>query len=393
MFKKYLLLCIVMIRSGRNRMNVTTRRVSRRRWRILSPLLPCLAVSLPVFGAEVNLPDATDLSEHGITQADLSDLDQIMINAVNAGTFSGCSYIVAHKGEIVYREAHGNFTTGESVGLASVSKPFAASAILAMADDNKVNLYTPIENYLPEYVGMQVVGGAVASPKITTSHLLSHMAGFWGNKKTTAEKRDLIRNFSRTLEEMSLLVAELDLDRHPGNLYAYSGTGYCIAGRVAEAAFNDTSFETLCQTYLWGPLGMNQTSYNPTPSRPFILVGGTMSSSLDDMAVFDQMHLRGGTWNGTRVLEAATVTDQRSLHTQEELPRSYGYGWFRDYPDGNGAAQLLYHSGATGPNMRIDHRRQTVTAFLVRSTALNALSTIEALNQRVEQMFPVTNDR
>ena len=44
-----------------NQMNVTTRLVSRQAWRIGLGLLAYLAVSLPVFGAEVNLPVAKNL--------------------------------------------------------------------------------------------------------------------------------------------------------------------------------------------------------------------------------------------------------------------------------------------------------------------------------------------
>ena len=52
-------------------MNETIRRVRQRQWSILLPLLACLAVSLPVFAAKVNLPVAKDLSSHGVTQAEL----------------------------------------------------------------------------------------------------------------------------------------------------------------------------------------------------------------------------------------------------------------------------------------------------------------------------------
>ncbi|MFT4692905.1 MAG: hypothetical protein ACI9OD_005145 [Limisphaerales bacterium] len=57
---------------------------------------------------------------------------------------------------------------------------------------------------------------------------------------------------------------------------ASSNTGYCVAGRVAEAALGDQSFEKIAQDALFRPLGMNNTSYAPTSARPFILVGGSL---------------------------------------------------------------------------------------------------------------------
>ena len=111
----------------RIRVNMTRRRISRQASRILPGLLAYLAVCLPVFGAETPLPVAKNLSSHGVTQAQLDGLDAIMLQAIEQGQIKGCSFLVAHKGEIVYKKAHGAFTTDERVFLASVSKPFAAS--------------------------------------------------------------------------------------------------------------------------------------------------------------------------------------------------------------------------------------------------------------------------
>ena len=143
---------------GRNRMNVTTRRSNRQRWRIWLGLLAYLAVSLPVFAAEVNLPVAKNLNSHGVTQAELNGLDAVMLGAIQQGKIKGCSFLMAHKGEIVYKKAHGAFTTDEQVPLASVSKPFAASAIMALVEQGKLKLEDPVEKYLPEFKGKRVEG-------------------------------------------------------------------------------------------------------------------------------------------------------------------------------------------------------------------------------------------
>lgn len=374
-------------------MNVTTSRFSQQRWRIWLPLLASLAVSLPVFGAEVNLPDATDLISHGVTQAQLDGLDAIMLKAIQKGTIKGCSYLVAHKGEIVYRKAHGAFTTDERVPLASVSKPFAASVMMALAEQGKLNLEDPVEKYLPEFNGIRVKGSQSPARPMTIRHVLSHMAGFWGNKGITPEKMGLIRNPSQTLEESVKGAAKYELIHEPGTKWTYSGIGYCVAGRVAEAALGDQSFEKVAQNALFRPLGMNDTTYAPTPERPFILVGGSLQSTLDDMAVFGQMHLSDGVYNGKQFLSNASVTEQRRLQIPKERFRAPGLGWHRGFPDEDGLADLLMISGATGPNFQVDRRRQTVTVFLVRSNLQNVLKIFNGLNKHVEQMFPVSKDR
>jgi len=333
------------------------------------------------------------ISSHGVTQAELNGLDAVMLEAIEQGTIKGCSFLVAHKGEIVYKKAHGAFTTAEQVPLASVSKPFAASVIMVLVEQGKLKLDDPVEKYLPEFKGIRVKGSETPARPMTIRHVLSHMAGFWGNKGISREKIGLIRDFRQTLEESVKGAAQYDLIHEPGTKWTYSGIGYCVAGRVAEAALGDQSFEKVAQDALFRPLGMTSTSFKPTELRPFILVGGSLRSTLDDMAAFGQMHLNDGVYNGKQILSKASVTEQRKLQIPEERFRAPGLGWHRDLPDDDGLADLVFISGAFGAHLRVDRRQQTVTVFLTRSTVRKAVGIFEGLNQHVEQIFPVANDR
>ena len=350
-------------------------------------------IAEPVFAAETPLPVAKDLSSHGVTQADLDGLDAIMLDVIKNGTITGCSFLVAHKGEIVYRKAHGEFTTDQRVPLASVSKPLAASVIMALAEQGKLSLEDPVEKYLPEFKGIRVKGSQAPARPMTIRHVLSHMAGFWGNKKITPKKMGLIRDFSQTLQESVKGAAQYELIHQPGTKWTYSGIGYCVAGRVAEVALGDQSFEKVSQDALFRPMGMNDTTFEPTSERPFILVGGSLQSTLDDMAMFGQMHLNDGVYNGKQILSKASVTDQRRLQIPEERSKAPGLGWHRGFPDKDGLADLVFISGATGPRFQVDRRRQTVTVFLVRTRLQKVVPLFTDLNQHVEKMFPVADDR
>jgi len=319
------------------------------------------------------------ISSHGVTQAELNGLDTIMLRAIAQGKIKGCSFLVAHKGKIVYKKAHGTFTTEEQVPLASVSKPFAASVIMALAEQGKLDLEDPVEKYLPEFKGIRVKGSETPARP-------------WGNKGITREKTALIRDFSQTLEESVLGAAQYELIHEPGTKWTYSGIGYCVAGRVAEAALGNQSFEKVAQDALFRRLGMNDTTFTPTPERPFILVGGSLRSTLDDMAVFGQMHLNDGVYNGKQILSKASVTEQRKLQIPEERFRAPGLGWHRGFPDEDGLADLVFISGASGPHFQVDRRRQTVTVFLVRTSLRKVVPLFTDLNQHVEQIFPVAND-
>jgi len=408
-------------------MNVTNIRVSRRRWRIWASFLVYLAVSLPVFGQEVRMPAATDLRSHGVTQDQIESLSEIMHQAVQQEQIAGGSFLVAHKGEIVFRKAFGYadieskrlFTTEELLPIASVSKPFMASVLMVLVEQGKVKLEDSVEKYLPEFKGIRVEGSQSPARQMTIRHLLSHTAGFWGNKNTTPEKMDLIRNFERPLAEAVELIAEYDLLYEPGTKFTYSGTGYCVVGRVAEVALGQ-SLEEIAQDALFRPLGLDRTTYLPSkevrttmptayrrqggklqkqPSMAevedfrFILPGGSLFTTLDEMAVFGQMHLNDGVYNGKRILSEASVTEMRRLQSPEERRRSYGLGWFRGDVSESGLADLVFHNGALGAHLRIDRRREVVTVFLVHQTAGPFLDLKNKRYQQVNEMFPVPDGR
>ena len=188
------------------------------------------------------MPAATDLHSHGVTQDQIESLAEVMRQAVQQEQIAGCSFLVAHKGDIVFRKAFGYadleskrpFTTDELCMIASVSKPFMASVLMVLVEQGKVKLDDPVETYLPEFKGKRVEGSQTPARPMTIRHLLSHTAGFWGNKGVAPEKVDLIRNFERPLAEAVNRMAEYDLDYEPGTKWVYSGSGYCVADRGAD---------------------------------------------------------------------------------------------------------------------------------------------------------------
>jgi len=390
-------------------------------------LLACLAVSSPVSGQELSLSAATDLHAHGVTQDQLESLTGVIRKAVEQKQIAGCSVFVAHKGKVVFRQAVGYadleakrpFTTDELLPIASVSKPILASVIMALVEQGKLKLDDPVSKYLPKFQGAKVRGSRSPARPMTVRHLLSHTAGFWGNKGIKAEKRDLIRNFRRPLADAVQRMSEYDLVYEPGTKFLYSGSGYCVAGRVAEVALNQ-SLEKIAQDALFRPLGLNRTTYLPSqdvrkavptayvrqggqlrrqPSLAqieelrFILPGGSLFTTLDELAAFGQMHLNDGLYNGKRILSKASVTEMRRLQSPDKPRRSYGLGWFRGDVSESGLADQVFHGGALGAHFRIDRRREVVCVFLVHQTAVQVQDLKNQIVEQVSAMFPVPNRR
>jgi len=230
-------------------------------------------------GQEGALPVTTDLHAHGLNEQQLDSLADILQHAVDQQAIAGCSFLIVHRGEVVFREAFGfadielerAFTTNELVPIASVSKPVLASVVMALVDQGKLTLDDPVEKYLPEFKDMKVKGGKHLARRMTIRHLLSHTAGFWGNKGISAEKLDLIRNFQRPLGEAVSRMATYELEYQPGAKFVYSGSGFCVAGRVAEVVLNQ-SLEQIAQEVLFRPLGLRHTTYLPSKEIDKVVV-------------------------------------------------------------------------------------------------------------------------
>ena len=58
-------------------------------------------------GQEGALPVTTDLHAHGLNQQKLDSLADIMQQAVDQQAIAGCSFLIAHQGAVVFREAFG----------------------------------------------------------------------------------------------------------------------------------------------------------------------------------------------------------------------------------------------------------------------------------------------
>ncbi|MDA8634705.1 beta-lactamase family protein [Verrucomicrobiales bacterium] len=353
----------------------------------------------------------------------LDSLAEIMNQAVTDKQVAGASFIVVHQGEVVFREGFGYadieskrpFTADELLPIASVSKPFMASVVMALVDQGKMNLDDPVEKYLPAFKGKRVQGSESPAKPMTIRQLISHTGGFWGNKGISSEKMDLIRNFERPLDETIDLVAKYGLAYEPGTKWVYSGVGYCVLGRVVEVALGE-SLEVISQEALFRPMGLSKTTFLPSREMRktvptaylregrelkvkdslaeiedlrFILPGGSLFTNLDALAAFGQMHLNDGLHDGKRILSKESVAEMRKLQGPEKPSRTYGLGWFRDDVSDSGLAELTFHGGALGAHLRIDRRRELVCAFLVNQNGPQVKPLKDKLLDYVNKMFPV----
>ncbi|MDP2424409.1 MAG: serine hydrolase domain-containing protein [Bacteroidales bacterium] len=179
-------------------------------------------------------------------------IDSLVQTYAGRTRFNG-NLLVAVGGKIVYEGSVGFESydgriplTKQSVfQLASVSKQFAAIAILMLHEHNRLDIDDLLSRYIPElhYQG------------VTIRHLLNHTAGLPDYLQLI--ENAWVGNGLPDNEELIRLLAEHQLPRFhtPGLRFNYSNTGYALLASVVERVTGNT-FSTFLRQHFFTPLQM-----------------------------------------------------------------------------------------------------------------------------------------
>ena len=168
-------------------------------WQHLSALALSLALLTTVlvpaaWAAEAGAPASTSApAEQVLTLEERAQ--QAAEAALQFGGATSLRYALWDNGEIVLSGGAGSFSLSEDraltedtlYGVGSVSKVYTASAVLRLADQGKLDLDTPVVQYLP---GFKMADERYTS--ITVRMLLNHSSGLMGTKIGRASCRERV---------------------------------------------------------------------------------------------------------------------------------------------------------------------------------------------------------
>ena len=233
--------------------------------------------------------------------------------------------------------------------IASMSKPVTACAVLMLQDEGKLSINDPVSKYLPQLASLKTAEGRVAVP--TLKHLLTHSSGM-------AEPTEDEALSSRTLADLMPHIAAKPLKFLPGERWQYCQSGMNALGRIVELV-SGKPFQVFLEERLFGPLGMNDTTFYPDAAqqarlaKAYRLVAGALEeakippvydcargarrypaangglySTAADYGRFCQMLLNGGTSNGQRLLTPAAVSALSAVQSGDlKTGFTAGMGW------------------------------------------------------------------
>lgn len=276
--------------------------------------------------------------EKGVSSQRLMYIDSIMNKYATDGTTPGGVVLIARKGSIIYRKAFGDKSifpkreklTPETIyDMASVTKSVATGTlVMKMVEKGKINLMNDVRRYIPEFVPFVDENGQEHHAQIY--HLLTHTSGLpdYINANIIKSKYE-----NPVREDIIREVATVKKERLPGKEFEYSCLGYITLAEILYRVTGKT-IDILFEEEIAKPLGLKNSFFLPPQNRypdiaptektetgvilgrvhdPLASFQGGISgnaglfSNVDDLAIFMQMMMNGGVYNGVRILGRPTI--------------------------------------------------------------------------------------
>ena len=319
----------------------------------------------------------------------------VIDSAIENKITPGAQVFIAKDGDIVSSQGFGFQTYDNNsppinetsiYDVASLTKVLATTPVaMKLIAQKKLGLDQTVYQFFPQF-------SANHKSNITIRHLLTHSSGL----------KPFIEFFKFTplpsKDEILDSIIESELDFIPGEKYQYSDLGMIILKEIIENVSN-RPLDKLAQSWLYSPLGMNSTLFNP----PFEMVNQIVPTEIDsiyrnrllqgevhdenahilggvsghagvfstasDIGKYGQMLLNDGIWMGRRIFKNKQVKKFTELHYLP-IDSERTLGW--DTPSRNGkssagdyfSTSTFGHLGYTGTSLWIDPENEIVVVLL-----------------------------
>ncbi|MBB6692822.1 beta-lactamase family protein [Cohnella xylanilytica] len=334
----------------------------------LTLLAPTAATATGTAAATATTPNGSSAAYDATRKAAAEKADLL---TKSYGTTS-VQYALIDDGDIVVSGQSGlndekgqkPLTADTLYGIGSTSKMFTTVAVMQLVDQGKIDLDTPVVQYIPEFTMKDE-----RYKKITPRMLLNHSSGLNGSSLTNAflfEDKDTFAH-----DTLLKQLANQTLKADPGAYSVYCNDGFTLAEILVERV-SGMDFTSYIHRFITEPLGMSDTKtpldspnaakmaglYYPSyqgqlPNETVNVIGtGGIYSTAEDLVRFSRIF----TGQAEEVLsdnsvEAMEQDEYKTPLWPDEADNSieYGLGWDSVdlYPFGEYGIQALTKGGDT----------------------------------------------
>jgi CubicO group peptidase (beta-lactamase class C family) len=290
-------------------------------------------------------------------------IDSFIQEEMNRNQLPGLPVGIVEDNEILYLRGFGKadsehqITPQTSFIIGSMSKSFAALAIMQLVEGGKIELDTPVQHYLPWFQ----LADPEASAQITIRHLLNQTSGI----PNLAGMNELVGTGEKTTEQLVRGLNSYGFANQPGQRFNYSNANFWVAGLVVEKVSGE-SYGEYIGNHIFKPLEMTSSFTSQTEAKkhgmseghhrlfglpipvdvPYLhhsIPSGYIISSAEDMAHYLIANMNEGSFKDISILSPEGIAE---LHRPavKAVTGDYGLGWLIEYVDGN---PTILHHGST----------------------------------------------
>ena len=373
---------------------------------LLSALATVLAAGLPLSAVVTPQEDSRELTKR------LGLIETTVREGIRKKELPGAVVLIGHRGKVVYRRAFGHRSLRPSrlpmrvdtiFDLASLTKVVATtSSIMKLFEEGRIALNDRVRDYFPEF-------SAEGKGGVTIRDLLTHYSGL-------RPDLDLDVPWSGYKTGIRLVAAE-KLVAAPRTRFIYSDINFEALGEIV-GRISGKPLDVYAREKIFLPLGMKNTRFrppsklrrriaatqyergrrgkmlwgvvhDPTARRMGGLAGHAgLFSTADDLSIFAQMILNGGTYEGVRMFSPLSVHKMTTPQSPPGKRLRRGLGWDIDTTFTRNRGELFPvgsfgHTGYTGTSLWIDPSSETYVIFLSNRVHPDGTGDVGSLRGRV----------
>ncbi len=330
-------------------------------------ILSFILFSLVVFTSYAQILSPVVKAHPKVDDKRLAAIDTLLKNYVAKNWLTGAVTLIVKDNQLIHYKGHGYadaptkkpMQADAIFRIMSQSKAITSLAILQLLEQGKLQLDQPIHQFIPEFKSPSVLNNfnmsdssyttLPAKRDITFRDLLTHTSGIdytaIGSDKMKAIyakagiPSGLGESKGNLLEKMKLL-GKLPLAHQPGEKFTY-GLNTDLLGCLVEI-ISGQNLEAYMNKQIFEPMGMKDTYFNvpmekasrlpsvytedakkqiiswaptfrsinpnyPLAPKSYFSGGAGLSATAFDYAIFLQMILNGGVYNGKQILGRRTA--------------------------------------------------------------------------------------
>jgi CubicO group peptidase (beta-lactamase class C family) len=307
----------------------------------------------------------------------------VFTERAQATTGRTLALVAVHRGRLVFEQYEDGKGADDTFRSWSMAKSMVHALVGMQVADGKLQLHGPAP--VPRWH----TDPADPRGSITLDHLLRMLDGldFVEIYEGTGQSDVIDMIYGEGKEDVAAFSEARPLAHRPGTWWNYSsGTSNIVCALLGRSVGGgEPGMRRFMQDRFFGPLGMQSAAPRFDPAGTFI--GSSFCfATAQDFARFGLLYLRGGVWEGRRLLPEHWVD-----HARTRTPASsghYGAHWWLAL-DGSG---IFGANGFRGQYIVVDPSRDLVLVRLGASTPEQRVHVVRMLRDVVE-CFPLLSEQ